>query len=50
MRFHLSFFFGKVIDIKSIKYLLEYLSIKTTEKYLHVKKELLVNILMFWMN
>jgi integrase/recombinase XerD len=34
----------KGIDIRYIKELLGHFSIKTTEKYLHVKKDLLVNI------
>ncbi len=39
----------KGIDIRYIKDLLGHLSIKTTEKYLHVKRETLI-FRMFWMN
>jgi integrase/recombinase XerD len=35
---------GKGIDIRYIKYLLGHFSIKTMERYLHVKKEALINI------
>jgi integrase/recombinase XerD len=34
----------KGIDIRYIKELLGHFNIKTTERYLHVKKDLLVNI------
>jgi integrase/recombinase XerD len=35
----------KEIDIRYIKDLLGHFNIKTTERYLHVKKDLLVNII-----
>ena len=40
----------KGTDIRYIKDLLGHFNIKTTERYLHVKKETLISIPMFWMN